>query len=64
MALTVRLGNYTVKIDFIVCESLATPVILGCDFRDRFVESIHPRSRKVTFDDGTEVPIFRRPLIS
>lgn len=35
--LVVRLGQLVVKVEFIVCESLAVPVILGCD---RFFESI------------------------
>lgn len=57
-----RLGTRLVKVTFIVCESLAAPVILGCDFCDRFVEAIHPRKREVELDDGTKVPIVRRPM--
>lgn len=60
--LLVRLGHYVVKLDFLVCKQLAAPVILGCDFCDRFVESIRPRARTVEMEDGTSVPIVRRPL--
>ena len=62
LALVVRLGRRIVKVEFIVCERLAAPVILGCDFCDRFVEAIRPRKKLVEMDDGTEVPIVRRPL--
>ena len=58
----VRLGNLIVKLDFIVCESLAASVILGADFCDRFIEAIYPRKKSVELDDGSTVPIVRRPL--
>ena len=45
--LVVRLGAYVVKLDFIVCERLAAPVILWCDYLDRFVEAIRPRQKLV-----------------
>ena len=60
--LVVRLGNRLVKVEFIVCERLAAAVILGCDFMDRFVEAIYPRRKTIEMDDGTTVPIVRRPL--
>ena len=60
--LVTRLGNRIVKVEFIVCERLAAPVILGCDFCDRFVEAIFPRKRLIEMDDGTTVPITRRSL--
>ena len=62
ISLIVRLGTFLVKLDFIVCERLAAPVILGCDFCDRFVEAIKPRKKLVELEDGTTVPIVRRPL--
>ena len=49
------------KSEFLVCDRLAAPVILGCDFCDRVVEAIYPRKRVVELDDGSTVPIVRRP---
>ncbi|CAN8072774.1 unnamed protein product [Agarophyton chilense] len=60
--LPVRIGHYLVKVKFVVCRSLAAPIVLGCDYCDRFVEAIRPRSRLITLDDGSTVPIVRRPL--
>ena len=60
--LIVQLGNCMMRTEFIVCERLADPVILGCDFCDRFIEAIYPRKRLVELDDGSTVPIVRRPL--
>ena len=60
--LVVRLGNRIVKVEFIVCERLAAPVIFGCDFCDRFVEAIFFRKRLIEMDDGRTVPITRRSL--
>ena len=44
-----------------MCERLAAPVILGCDFNDKFVESIYPRRKMVGLDDRTKVPFVRKP---
>ena len=60
--LVVRLGTRLVKLEFVVCQKLACPVVLGCDYMDRFVEAILPRKRLVELDDGTTVPITRRPM--
>ena len=60
--LIVLLGARLVKLEFIVCERLAAPLILGCDFMDRFVESIYPRKKTVEMDDGTTIPITQNPL--
>ena len=46
---------------FIVCERFAAPVILGCEFNDKFVQSIYPRRKVVQLDDGTKIPIVRKP---
>ena len=61
ITLVVRLGRHMAKVDFIVAERLAVPVILGADYCDRFVEAIRPRKRLVEMEDGTEIPIVRRP---
>ena len=60
--LIVHLGSHLVKLEFIVCERLAAPLILGCDLMDRFVEAIYPRKKTVEMDDGTTIPITRKPL--
>ena len=61
VALFVRLGSRLERITFYVSDRLAAPVILGCDFCDTHVEAIRPRRRVVELDDGTTVPIVRRP---
>ncbi|CAN8069508.1 unnamed protein product, partial [Agarophyton chilense] len=62
VTLVVRLGSFVVKLDFIVCRKLATPIILGCDFCDKFIDAIRPRLKRVEMEDGSSVPIVRRPL--
>ena len=59
--LQVRLGQHTAKAKFYVVEKLATDVLLGCDYCDKYVEAIKPRKRVVEMEDGTEVPIIRKP---
>ena len=48
-------------ISFKVFERLAVPVILGWDYCEKHVEAIKPRQRIVELDDGTTVPIIRKP---
>ena len=48
---------------FIVCERLTAPVLLGCEFNDKFVEAIYPRRKLVELDDGTKIPIVRKPAM-
>ena len=59
--LYVRMARYVVKVDFIVCDRLAADIVLGCDFCDRYIEAIRPRQRAVELEDGTLVPIVRKP---
>lgn len=47
LPLSVRLGNFVVQLEFVVCNSLAPPLILGCDFCDRIVQRIRLRARLV-----------------
>ena len=56
----VRLGKFVAAAEFIVCERLAVPLILGADYCDRFVEAIYPRRKTVELADFSEVPIVRR----
>ena len=55
------MGNSTSKQRFTVVDRLATDVILGCEYCDDHVEAIRPRKREVVLDDGTVIPIVRRP---
>ena len=40
---------------------LALDVIISCDFCDEHIEAIRPRKCIVELEDGTAVPIVRRP---
>ena len=55
------MGGSSELVTFYVAERLAADVILGCDFCDRHIEAIRPRKRLVEMDDGSTVPIVRRP---
>ena len=59
--LTCTVGGRSEIVTFYVVERLATEVILGCDYCDKHVESIRPRRRLVEMEDGSTVPIVRRP---
>lgn len=39
----ILLGRFHALLEFIVCDNVAVPAILGTEFCDRFVESIRPR---------------------
>ena len=56
----VRLGRFVATAEFIVCEKLTVPLILGADYCDRFVEVIYPRKKTVELADFSEVRITRR----
>ena len=56
----VRLGSFVAAAEFIVCEKLAVPLILGADYSDRFVEAIHPREKTVELADFSVVTILGR----
>ena len=62
ISLILQVGNYVIKDDFIVCERLAAPLIVGCDLCDKYVEAIYPRRRTVELADGSTIPIVRRPM--
>ena len=59
--LVVELGSRLEVVQFNVVEKLAVDIILGCDFCDKHVEAIRPRRSNVELDDGTTIPIIRRP---
>ena len=45
--ISMRLGRFVATAEFIVCEKLAVPLILGAYYCDRFVEAIYPRKKTV-----------------
>ena len=59
--LAVQVGTRFEIVKFNVVERLGTDVILGCDYCDKHVEAIRPRRRIVELDDGTTVPILKKP---
>lgn len=58
----VRLGSHVIKLEFIVCDSLAAPGILGFDFCDCVVVAVRQRARSVKLADGFTVLIVRKTL--
>jgi hypothetical protein len=55
--LITRLGDFTVPVEFLVVDSLSASMILGCSFIDTHVRSIRPKYKRVSFHQGTFVPI-------
>lgn len=55
--LTIRLGDLTVPVWFVVAESFAVSLLLGTAFVDRYVRRIDPISRTVTPQDSRPVQI-------
>lgn len=61
VSLSAMLGSRVTKVNFYVCKRLAAAMILGCDFNDRYVEAILPKRKVIELDDGSTVPIVRKP---
>ena len=55
------IGNYRVRLNFIVVKQLSADMILECDFLDHHTESIGTKSKTLSLSDGSRVPIYRRP---
>lgn len=64
MTLVVSYGQSVVKLDFIVCQSPAVPVIFGCDYCDRFVDGIPPRLSQVKSEDEKYQLIIANEIIA
>eukprot|EP00171_Calliarthron_tuberculosum_P023134 IDg23134t1 len=62
ISLSVQVGTMMVQEEFLVCDRLAAPYILGCTFLDRFVTAIFPKDKILLMNDGSSEPIVRRPL--
>lgn len=56
ITISLRLGTGLLSIDFTFCNSMAAPVILGCNFCECVFEGISPRKRMVRLDDGYSIP--------
>ena len=55
--LTVRIGEFTARVPFLVVTSLAVDCILGTTFLDRHVKAILPPQRKIIFHDAPPVAL-------
>lgn len=62
MDLVVRLRRSVVKLCFIICRSMAGPVVLRFDYCGRFVEAVRPRPKQVKPKDASSVPSVPQPL--
>lgn len=58
--LTVQVESRTVSTRFWIAKGLSALVILGCDFCDKYIDSILPWKKLVALGDGTTVPIVRK----
>lgn len=47
---------------FVVCKSLAAPLIMGFEYCDWFVQAIRPCIKQVELEDEIVIPIVRQPL--
>lgn len=59
--LSVSIGDYKARQQFIVVKKLGADVILGCTFIDAHVRSIRPRQKSIELQNDSVVPIQRRP---
>lgn len=59
--LTVQIDTSVEHVNLYATEKLATSVILGCDFFDRHVEAMLPQRLNIEMEDGSTVPIIRKP---
>lgn len=60
--LAVLLASFSVRITFLVCDSLVASMILGVDFCDKFVQTFWPADNAAELEDGTTIPILRNDL--
>ncbi|GAB0498233.1 hypothetical protein MMPV_009574 [Pyropia vietnamensis] len=52
VTLTANIGKLTTEVDFLVCETLSVPCILGCSFINKHVEAIRPSKRVIDLHDA------------
>ena len=58
--LHLQVGGLLVKQKFLVVDNLSVPCIIGCDFIDKHIETIHPRKRYVVLSNEERIHIGRR----
>jgi hypothetical protein len=52
ITLDVQVGEVITRVSFYVVPGLGTPCILGCDFTNLHVRSIHPKELRVDLNEG------------
>jgi hypothetical protein len=57
IVLYVQVGDLLTRVCFYVVHGLGTPCILGCNFINLHVRSIHPKERRVDLNEGGSVAI-------
>jgi hypothetical protein len=57
ITLYVQVGDLVTRVRFSVVPGLGTPCILGCNFINLHVRSIHPKERRVDLNEGGSVAI-------
>lgn len=50
--LTVETGDLATEVDFLVCETISVPFILGCTSINTYVDAIRPGRRVVELQDS------------
>lgn len=60
--LMVNIRYITEEVGFFVVDNLATAVILGCDYCDKYIEEIRPRLKIVERDDGCAVTVLQKRI--
>lgn len=63
LELLVRLGLLVVHVELIFSEILAAPVVIVCNYCDQLIETARRRAREVELEDGSTVPIVRKPSL-
>ena len=59
--LAIQVGTYQATCTFLVVHKLSADIILGCDFLDNHTAWIGTKSKTLTLQDDSQVPIYRRP---
>ena len=57
--LSLRLGNRTYRLPFLIANNFAVDVLLGTSFHNTYIEAIKCIKRTIVFKNGDEVPIVR-----
>lgn len=63
LELLVRLGLLVVRVEYIFCEVVVAPSVLGCAYCPRFIAETRRREREMELEDGSTVPTVRTPSL-